>query len=124
MDDVLNAVAESEIDVLTALLHRLSDQGSSPVRLCIAATRHFRTLYAAAADPGGPGQGIARVRPPVFGPRRERMRRQAQDWGAGRLEQAVQILTDTDLILRSSAQAPRAALMERALIRLAMLGRG
>jgi len=62
------------------------------------------------------------MRPPVFGPRRDRMLRQAQGWGAEKLQQGLTILTDTDLQLRSAAQrAPEMALMERALIRLAML---
>jgi DNA polymerase-3 subunit delta len=95
-----------------------------PVGLCIAATRHFRTLYTAASDPGGAAQGIARMRPPVFGPRRDRMLRQAQGWGAAKLEQALSILLETDLTLRSAGRvAPDMALVERALIRLAMLAR-
>jgi len=85
--------------------------------------RHFRTLHSAASAPGGPAEGIARMRPPVFGPRRERMLRQAQNWGMHRLETALGILTDTDLTLRSASRAPAMAVMERALIRLAMLNR-
>jgi DNA polymerase-3 subunit delta len=85
--------------------------------------RHFRQLHVVASDPGGPSEGIGRLRPPVFGPRRDRILRQAQTWGMHRLEQALSLLTDTDLTLRSSAQAPAMALMERALIRLAMLAR-
>ena len=63
------------------------------------------------------------MRPPVFGPRRDRMLRQAQGWGMRRLEQALEVLVDTDLTLRSTSRAPTMAVMERALIRLAMLGR-
>jgi DNA polymerase-3 subunit delta len=63
------------------------------------------------------------MRPPVFGPRRDRMLRQAQGWGMHSLEKAIGILTDTDLALRSSSRAPALAVMERALIRLAMLNR-
>lgn len=63
------------------------------------------------------------MRPPVFGPRRDRMLRQAQGWGMRRLEQALEVLIDTDLTLRSTSRAPTMAVMERALIRLAMLGR-
>ena len=124
LDDVLHIVAEARSGEIGPVMKRLRAQGVQPVGLCVAATRHFRTLYAAASDPGGPAQGIARVRPPVFGPRRDRMQRQAQGWGAARLEQALSLLTDTDLELRSAGQtAPQMALVERALIRLAMLGR-
>ena len=119
--------AISTLDSRTAeigpLMRRLEAQGVAPVTLCIGATRHFRALHAAAAAPGGAAEGIARLRPPIFGPRRDRMLRQAQGWGMHRLEQALGLLTDTDLQLRSSSRAPAMAVMERALIRLAMLGR-
>lgn len=124
LDDVLHIVAEARSGEIGPVMKRLRAQGVQPVGLCMAATRHFRTLYAAASDPGGPAQGIARVRPPVFGPRRDRMQRQAQNWGAAKLEQALTVLTDTDLKLRSAGQtAPDMALVERVLIRLAMMTR-
>ncbi|RXV63311.1 DNA polymerase III subunit delta [Roseovarius sp. A46] len=122
LDDILDVVAEGRAPEIGPVLRRLKAQGVQPVGLCIGAARHFRALYTAAADPGGAAKGIARLRPPVFGPRRDRMLRQAQNWGAPKLEQALSILTETDLTLRSAAQrAPEMALVERALIRLAML---
>ncbi|SMX46352.1 DNA polymerase III subunit delta [Actibacterium lipolyticum] len=122
LDDVLNIVAEARTTEIGPIMRKLESQGVQPVGLCIGATRHFRTLHTAACDPGGPSSGISRMRPPVFGPRRDRMVRQASKWGVYRLEQALTILTDTDLQLRSTQKAPTMALMERALIRLAMLG--
>jgi len=124
VDDLLNIVAEGRAQELGPMMRRLESQGTLPVTLCIMATRHFRTLHAAASDPGGAAQGIGRVRPPVFGPRRDRMLRQAQNWGRPRLEDGLSLLMETDMTLRSAAQtAPAMALMERALIRLAMMGR-
>ncbi|MHA6345038.1 DNA polymerase III subunit delta [Roseivivax sp. CAU 1761] len=124
LDDVLHVVAEGRSAEIGPLMQRLAAQGTNAVTLTIAALRHFRILHAAAAHPGGAAQGIARARPPVFGPRRDRMARQAQGWGVARLDQALRILTETDLALRSAGQrAPAMALVERALIRLAMLGR-
>lgn len=124
LDDILNVVAEGRTGEIGPLLRRLQSQGTAAVTLCIMATRHFRTLFAIAAHPGGPAQGIGALRPPLYGKRRDRMLRQAQGWGAQRLETALTVLTDTDLQLRSAGQtAPALALMERALIRLAMLGR-
>lgn len=122
LDDVLNAVAESRSGDIGPVMRKLESQGVLPVTLCIGATRHFRSLHMAASDPGGVSSGIAKMRPPIFGPRRDRMSRQAQKWGMRRLETALDILLDTDLTLRSSSQAPTMAVMERALIRLAMLG--
>ncbi|SHJ97265.1 DNA polymerase III, delta subunit [Shimia gijangensis] len=124
LDDVLNIVAEGRAPELGPILRKLQAQGVNPVSLCIGATRHFRALYTAASDPGGAAAGIARMRPPIFGPRRDRMLRQAQGWGAFKLEQALTYLTDTDLLLRSAGQsAPAMALVERMLLRLAMLAR-
>ena len=122
LDDMLNVVAEARTSEIGSLMQKLVGQGIQPVSLCIGATRHFRALHAAACDPGGAASGIAKARPPIFGPRRDRMIRQAQGWGLYKLEQALTMLTDTDLQLRSAAQrAPQMALVERMLIRLAML---
>ncbi|MFD3190348.1 DNA polymerase III subunit delta [Sedimentitalea sp. HM32M-2] len=122
-DDLLNVVAESRVAEIGPLIRRLQSQGTNAVSLCIGATRHFRTLYTVASAPGGAAAGVGRLRPPLYGPRRDRVLRQAGTWGADRLETALTVLTDTDLQLRSAGQtAPAMAVVERALIRLAMLG--
>lgn len=121
VDDLLNVVADGNAQELGPLIIKLGGQGIDPVALSIFTMRHFRTLHAAASDPGGASAGIARARPPIFGPRRDRMTRQASNWGMHKLETALGILTDTDLTLRSSSRAPTMAVMERALIRIAML---
>ncbi len=123
LDDLIHAVAEARVQAMGGLLGRLAAQGTGPVTLSIATLRHFRALHAAASDPGGPGAGLSRLRPPVFGPRRDRMERQARDWSVFRLEEALRLLIDTDLTLRSTSRAPAAAVMERALIRLSMMPR-
>ncbi|PYE83667.1 DNA polymerase III subunit delta [Pseudoroseicyclus aestuarii] len=124
MDDLLTTVADSQVDGIAPLLARLYAQGVQPVTLCIMALRHFRALHAAASDPGGAASGVAKLRPPVFGPRRDVMIRQAGRWRRERLEQAIAVLLDTDLSLRMARPVPPQALVERALIRLAMLQRG
>ena len=83
--------------------------------------RHFRLLHAAACDPQGPDVGLSRTRPPIFGPRKDRLVRQARAWGNIRLEKALSELMDTDLILRSSKPVPTMAVVERTFIRLAMM---
>lgn len=123
IDDVLEVVASGQADKLGPVLRDLYAQGVAPVTLCIGAMRYFRQLHAAASDPGGAASGVARLRPPVFGPRRDKIVRQASHWGRDRLERALTALTDTDLQMRSSGATPDRALMERALIRLAMMAR-
>ena len=121
VDDLIAAVAEGKQAQIGGLVRRLEGQGIAPVTICIGALRHFRALHIAASDPGGPGAGIARAR--IFGPRRDRMLRQASLWGMRSLEAALALLVETDLTLRSSSRAPAMAVMERALIRLAMMKR-
>ena len=114
VDDILNVVAEHRTGEIGPLMARLQAQGVNPVTLMIFTIRHFRTLYRVAASPGAP----------LFGVRdRDRVQRQARDWGAPKLETALSMLTDTDLTLRSAGQrAPALALVERVFIRIAMYG--
>ena len=117
VDDVLDAVAEGRGAQVGQLMRRLEGQGVLPVTLCIFAMRHFRLLHALAVDPRGPASFRLR------GPRKDRIARQANDWGARRLEDALSLIVETDLTLRSTSRAPAMAVMERALIRLAMMKR-
>ena len=122
VDDLMAAVADGRGAEIAPLMRRLEGQGTAPVTLCIAAMRHFKALHAAACDPGGISAGIAKARGVPF-KAREAMQRQASGWGMHKLETALALLVETDLTLRSSSRAPGMALMERALIRLAMTRR-
>ncbi|RMH46760.1 MAG: DNA polymerase III subunit delta [Alphaproteobacteria bacterium] len=124
IDELVHAVAEGRQAEVAPLLRKLWAQGIQPVQVCIAAERHFAALHRAASDPSGPERGIAAVRPPVFGPRRNRMVRQAGRWRPERLETALRLLTETDLTLRSGRPLPMTAMVERAMIRLAIMARG
>jgi DNA polymerase-3 subunit delta len=121
VDDLISAVAEARTDAIGPFFRRLEGQGTLPVTICIAALRHFRILHAAATDPGGPSVGIQKAR--VNFKQKDAMGRQAGQWGTRALETAVALLLETDLTLRSASRAPGMAVMERALIRIAMTRR-
>lgn len=121
VDDLIDAVAEARSQAIGPLFRRLEGQGVLPVTICIGALRHFRILHAAATDPQGPGVGIQKAR--VNFKQKDAMGRQAGQWGVRALEAAVSVLLETDLTLRSASKAPGMALMERALIRIAMTRR-
>lgn len=123
VDDVLHAAAEGRMSDVATLMRRLEGQGIAPVTLAIRTLQHFRALHAAATDPGGAAAGMTKLRPPVFGPRRDRMLRQVQNFRPERLEEALFAITDTDLTLRSASKAPTVALVERLLLRLSALAR-
>jgi DNA polymerase-3 subunit delta len=115
IDDILMVVADARAEQIGPVLRKLQAQGVNAVSLCIGAMRHFRSLHRVACDNTG--------RPNVWGPNKDRIIAQARNWGPARLETALTVLTDTDLKLRSAGQnAPAMALVERAFIRLAMLG--
>lgn len=120
LDDAIHMIAEGAVNQLGELMLKLSAQGTNPTTLCISALRHFRQLHTAATNPNGPDAALSRARPPVFGPRKDRMVRQARHWGSRKLESILQMLMDTDLALRSSNPAPNMALIERVFIRIAM----
>ncbi len=121
LDDILWVVSEGRAEAIGPLMQRLKSQGLQPVTLCISAVRHFKILFSIASDPAGASAGISKLRPPIFGPRRDRFQRNAARWTLSKSKMALQTLTDLDLQLRSANQhAPALELVERSLIRLAM----
>ncbi len=119
--DVVAAAVDGRAVDLGLLMRRIEGQGVQAVTLCIQTLRYVRALHVAASDPGGVSAGIARTF--GFGNRRGAMQVQAQKWGMRALEQALALLIETDLTLRSTSRAPAMAVMERALIRIAMMKR-
>lgn len=122
LDEVLDLAAEGKAADLPAALRRLAGQGGNPTTIAIAASRHFRLLHAAAVSGEGTEVALSHARPPVFGPRRTRMAAQARAFGPARLERALGWVMDTDLALRSPRSTPGMAMVERMLVRIAMLG--
>ena len=122
IDEVLNVILAGNEFKVSQILGRLSSQGTLPVTLIIAATRHFKALFSIISNPGGVNAGATALRPPVYGPRKEALTNQAQKWGPVKIKTVIKILTATDLQLRSSnQQAPKMVLVERLFIRIALL---
>lgn len=120
---LVNLAADGKADELAREFARLGPQGATATGLSIAAARHFRTLHAAALDPGGPDTALARARPPVFGPRRSRMAAQVRKLGVTKIETALVQIMDAELRLRSGRPTPGLALVERLFVRISRLNR-
>jgi DNA polymerase-3 subunit delta len=114
VDDILHAAAEGRMREVGLLMRRLEAQGTQPVTLAIRSLQHFRALHGAAVQPGG---AMMRGSPK----QRDRLARQVEGWGRDRLEEALALIVETDLTLRSTSKAPGLALVERMLLRLAGL---
>ena len=121
LDRLIEAVAEGKVAEIGPLIGRVSAAGVTPTSILIAAGSHFRRLLSVASAAGGPEQALGRLRPPVFGPRRDALMRQMRRWGAPRLERAVRLIFEASRTLRSPGIRPDKAIVERALIRLAMM---
>ncbi len=119
--DVVAAAVDGKPVELGLLMRRIEGQGVAAVTLCIHTLRYLKALHVAASDPGGVAAGIGRTF--GFGNRRGAMQAQAARWGGRSLEQALALLIETDLTLRSTSRAPAMAVMERALLRIAMMKR-
>ena len=119
VDDLLAAVTDGRRDRVAPLLARLAAQGMGPVAVTIQALRHFRALLTVASDPGGINSGLAALRPPAGGARRQALARAAEAWRRDRIEDGLRSLVELDLALRSGGRVPDRALLERSLMRLA-----
>jgi len=123
---LVGAVAAGQAERVVALIARLAASGTSAQAMLGAVGRHMRLIHRLLADPAGPRHAIEGLRPPVFGPRRDRLAREAAAWSLPRAERAVTLLHGAERALRAAGPArPARALAERCLMRVAMMaGRG
>ena len=120
LDEVLDAVADGNAQEIGPIMAKLESQGVNATTLAISTMRKFRQLHAISSA-GGPADAvISRLRPPVFGPRRDALTRQARMWTTPKCEGALKLILETDASLRGGAAAAGYPLLERALMRLAM----
>ena len=118
VEAVIDAAAEGRAGDVCLLIRRLgarTDLG----RVAQVANDHFRRLLTLKSDPAGADAAIGRLKPQVFGARRERLTRQTRRLHSDVISAAVTALTDVELTLRSSSKVPDLALVERALVRIA-----
>jgi DNA polymerase-3 subunit delta len=121
LDRLVVAVAEGRAEAVGPLISRLVAAGVGAAGMLIATGRHFRQLLGLATARDGIDAALGRLRPPAFGPRRQALAAQSRRWGPGRLESANRLLFHADRTLRSAGSRPDRALVERCLIRLAMM---
>lgn len=126
VDDMLDAVADGRAEQLGLFLSRLKSQGQSAVSVTLAAGRYFRRLHAlaAAVDNGGSADAaVGALRPPVFGPRRDALLRRSRKWRLGAVETAMSLILETDDTVRGRAATADFAVVERALLKIALSAR-
>ena len=121
LDAFVAAVAGGRPEAIGPILRRVMAAGATPVGLLLGLQRHFRQLLLAASAEGGPEAGLGRIRPPLWGARRDTMRAELSRWRRDRLEAAARLLFEADARVRSADRVPALALVERCALRLAMM---
>lgn len=120
LDDVLDAVANGDAGKVGPIMSKLESQGVNATTLAISAMRKFKQLHAISSAGGSADAVISRLRPPVYGPRRDALARQARMWSMTKCEGALKLILETDTALRGGAAAAGYPMLERMLIRLAL----
>jgi len=120
LDDVLDAVADGDAGRIGPIMSKLESQGVNATTLAISAMQKFKQLHAISSAGGSADAVISRLRPPVFGPRRDMLTRQARLWSTAKCEGALKLIFETDSALRGGAAAAGYPMLERMLIRLAL----
>ena len=127
-DTAIQAVAQGRPRALPSLIDRLDGQGASLSGLVRVLALHFQRLHRAQAemDAAGldPATAMARLRPPVFWKQRDAFAAQLRGWPRAAVEEALARITELEVDLRSGRTLPERALIERALMRIAMTAPG
>lgn len=121
LQDVAYAVGRGDAAALERALARSFDEGTSPVGVLRAVSRHFQQLHLAAAElaRGRDAEGVLRqMRPPVFWKLKEAFLAQARAWPPAWLGRALTRLLEAEAACKRSGLPDRAVCAE-ALLALA-----
>lgn len=122
LDAIADAALSGHAAEADAAYERALEAGASPVSLCRAVQRaltRLETVKALSAS-GGVEEALNRARPPVFGPRRARVKAHVRLWSERALAAASARVFDTERALKQSG-APDQALCGRMLLAIAMM---
>lgn len=124
-DEVVYATASGNAARLDEALQRAFREGVATVALVRAVGRHFQRLMLAATEyqkGTTPKAAMAKLRPPVFFKQQNEFSAQMQRWTPHAVGRALEIVTEAELDCKTTG-LPDAAVLERALIRIAAAAR-
>lgn len=125
MDDLVNAVANGDINALDRHLTQLLQEKMAGVAIVRAVGRHFQRLWhvQAAINSGKSiDSAVSGLRPPVFWKFKDAFNRQLRRWPTHYLSAASQRLLEAELALKSTG-APEGPITERCLLSIAGIPR-
>jgi DNA polymerase-3 subunit delta len=121
LDELIYAAADGDQAVLQRIFAQLTAEGTSPISILTAASRHLVRLHdvrGRAAEGRGIDQAMMALRPPVFFKFKDRFRAQANRFTDTFLARGLELVTEAEMTAKST-DMPAAAVVERALIQIA-----
>lgn len=125
LDDLTFAVGDGDHATVQRVYGRMMAEAVSPISALTAVSRHFMRLHETRgrlSDGKNMEQAASSLRPPVFFKHKRRFQTQANRWSENLLARGLEILMDAELAAKST-DMPTEAVVERALIQLAHVGR-
>jgi DNA polymerase III subunit delta len=122
MDDLIFAAGDGKLAELETMLDRVFGEGTSPITLLRAVSRHFQRLQLVVSG-GDVEAAIARLRPPVFFQRVPRFKAQARRWRPPAVAAALGRLLQAELDCKRTGW-PAETIVRRTLLEIARLPSG
>ncbi len=126
VDDLIFALGDGDQATVQRVFARLAAEGTSPVSILTSAARHLMRLHEARgrmAEGKNAEQAAAMLRPPVFFKFKERFNGQTRRWNEALLARGLEVVMEAEMAAKST-DVPTEAVVERALMQLAQVGRG
>lgn len=125
MDEACDAAGEGDFAKLDQALSRLWEAGTTPVAVLRLALGHFQRLLQIRAETesgGGAEAAIRKLRPPVHFSRMRSLEAQAARWSQPKLEDALTLIYEAEILTKTTA-VPSEAAAGRALLSVTALAR-
>ena len=122
LDDLVYVMADGDQPAVQRIYGRMMAEGTSPISVLTAASRHLMRLHQVQGSGGSIDQAMMKLRPPVFFKRKGQFKSQAGRWTPKILARGLEVLTTAELQAKST-DMPGQALIERALMQIATAAR-
>lgn len=123
IDGLIDMVLLGRSDGIAGALGRLRAQGQSEAAVGRILAWRIRQLHTVLAAGGAPDAAIGKLRPPVFGARRDVLARAARIWSEKHIENAISLVLELESTMRGGADVSGFALLERSLLKIALTGK-
>ena len=119
--DVINYLANGDLENMVFLMKRLFNSGVSPNQIITMTKNHFSLLHKLSLDLKNSSLILSKNYPPLFGHRKQEVISHSKVWTTGLIERALGIIQKVEIRLRSTPHTELTSNLERAFLRIASL---